>query len=82
MISGPPISDTSRCDIGSPDITSDIDSDIGGIVLRYRRSYLRYHSTDDNDRSDREMDADDLRDFEDQCPQVPPRSTANVGPYA
>ena len=47
MISGPPISDTSRCDIGSPDITSDIDSDIGGIVLRYRRSYLRYHSTSD-----------------------------------
>ena len=28
------------------------------------------------------MDADDLRDFEDQCPQAPPRSTANVGPYA
>ena len=27
------------------------------------------------------MDADDLRDFEDQRPQVPPRSTANVGPY-
>ena len=47
MISGPPISDTSRCDIGSPDITSDIDSDIRGIVLRYRRSYLRYHSTSD-----------------------------------
>ena len=28
------------------------------------------------------MDADDLRNFEDQFHQVPPRSTANVGPYA
>ena len=28
------------------------------------------------------MDPDDLRDFEDQDPHVPPSSTANVGPYA
>ena len=28
------------------------------------------------------MDTDDLRDFEDQNPHVPPSSTANVGPYA
>ncbi len=28
------------------------------------------------------MDFDDLRDFEDQDPQVPPSSTTNVGPYA
>ena len=28
------------------------------------------------------MDADYLRDFDDQYPQVPTRSTANVGPYA
>ena len=38
MISGPPISDTSRCDIGNPTITSDIDSDIGADFdsTRYR----------------------------------------------
>ena len=47
MILGPRILDTSSCDIGIPDITSDIDSDIGVIVLLYRRSYLRYHSTSD-----------------------------------
>ena len=28
------------------------------------------------------MDADDLRDFKDQYPYVPPSSTANVWPYA
>ena len=33
MISGTAISDTISCDITTPDITSDIDSDIGGVVL-------------------------------------------------
>ncbi len=28
------------------------------------------------------MDIDDLRDFEDQDPHVPPSSTANIGPCA
>jgi hypothetical protein len=38
---------------------------------------------DDNDpRSDGEMDFQDLRDYEDQDPHVPPTTTANLGPYA
>ena len=37
MISGTAISDTTSCDIRTPDITSDIDSDIGGVVLWYHR---------------------------------------------
>ncbi len=37
---------------------------------------------DDDDSSDREMDADDMRDYMDQDPNVPPTSTANLGPYA
>jgi hypothetical protein len=28
------------------------------------------------------MDADEMRDYEDQDPHVPPTSTANLGPYA
>jgi hypothetical protein len=28
------------------------------------------------------MDPDDLHDFEDQDPHLPPSSTANVGPYS
>ncbi len=37
----------------------------------------------DSDRSwDREMDADDLRDYEDQHPSIHPTYTADLGPYA
>jgi hypothetical protein len=36
---------------------------------------------DDDPRSDQEMDSDELRDYEDQDPHVPPTSTANFGPY-
>jgi hypothetical protein len=36
---------------------------------------------DDLDR-DREMDADEMRDYEDQVPHIPHTSTANLGPYA
>ena len=31
---------------------------------------------------DRQMDADEMRDYEDQDPHIPPTSTANLGPYA
>ncbi len=39
---------------------------------------------EDNNGSDGYMNADDLRDYQDQDPHVPPSSTANlrVGPYA
>ena len=33
VISATEISDTTSCDIRTPDITSDIDSDIGGVLL-------------------------------------------------
>jgi hypothetical protein len=36
---------------------------------------------EDNDHSDQEMDADDLRDFEDEYPDVQPRPTVNIGSY-
>ena len=31
---------------------------------------------------DRDMDADDLRDYEDQLPSIQPTSPADLGPYA
>ncbi len=35
---------------------------------------------DDDLNGDREMDADQMRDYEDQDPHIPPTSTANLGP--
>ena len=38
---------------------------------------------DDNDlNGDLEMHADEMRDYEDQDPDIPPTSTATLGPYA
>ncbi len=37
---------------------------------------------DDDLKGDREMDEDDMRDYEDQDPHIPPTSTANFGPCA
>jgi hypothetical protein len=41
------------------------------------------HNDSDSDRSgDRDMDADDLRDYEDQLPSIHPTSPADLGLYA
>jgi hypothetical protein len=37
---------------------------------------------DDDHIGYREMDADEMRDYEEQDPHIPPTSTANLGPYA
>jgi hypothetical protein len=37
---------------------------------------------DDDLNGDREMDADEMRDYEDQVPHIPQTSTANLGPFA
>ena len=37
---------------------------------------------DDDVNGDREMDSDEMRDYEDQDPHIPPTSTTNLGPYA
>ena len=45
----------------------------------------RHNEPDDEDDdfyNDREMDADEMRDFEDQDPHRPLTSSANLGPYA
>jgi hypothetical protein len=36
---------------------------------------------DDDLNGDREMDADEMRDYEDQVPHISHTSTANLGPY-
>jgi len=45
--------------------------------------YHKDAADDDDDLNrDRDMDADEMRDYEDQDPHIPHTSTANLGPYA
>jgi hypothetical protein len=47
------------------------------------KPYHKDAADDDDDLNrDRDMDADEMRDYEDQVPHIPQTSTANLGPYA